>query len=150
MRLTPPSLCVTPPTHLLMLQAAACLHGASQGQHIQHIQSTTIPPNTAALRVFSRLGFTHSRTVERWPQEPLQSGYEAAVGFVPNTQQPDLPVQFAPSQPHMLDHIPGEDTCAGIWGRCVGCFSFFLEGGAFGGWGMRSLQQQHLTTYIPS
>lgn len=94
-------------TASVCLQAAACYHSCSH-DHIQHIQSTTIPPNTPTLRVFRKLGFTHSRTVDRWPQEHLQLGYEAAVGFVPNMQQPEQPVQFAPQQLHMLDHIPGE------------------------------------------
>lgn len=75
---------------------------------MQHIVTTTIPVNAPAVRVITRLGFTHSATVDRWPQEHLQAGYEAAVGFTPNKEQPQQPVEFAPQQPHMLDHIPGD------------------------------------------
>lgn len=102
-------------------QAAITLHSCHQPQ-VQHVQSTTIPPNTPAVRLFNKLGFTHSRTVDRWPQEHLQSAYEAAVGFVPNREQPDVPVQFAPKQPHMLDHMPGWWCCLScVVGQTSGC-----------------------------
>lgn len=91
---------------LTNLQAAICHHSCSLAG-VQHIQSTTIPPNAAPIRIFQDLGFMHSRTVDRWPQDHLQHGYEAAVGFVPNTQQPYQPVQYPQDHPHMLDHIPG-------------------------------------------
>jgi hypothetical protein len=105
-----------------VLQAAGCHHGCAQGPPIQHIHSTTIPPNTPSVRIIQGLGFTHSRTIERWPQEPLQSGFEAAVGFVPNMQQPDQPVRHAAGQLHMLDHIPGAGSVGegGCGGRCKG------------------------------
>lgn len=88
------------------MQGAICHHCCTQ-EGVEHIMSTTVPPNTPAVRIFSRLGFTHCRTVDRWPQEHLQEAYEAAVGFRPNQEQPEQLMHFDATQLNMLDHIPG-------------------------------------------
>jgi hypothetical protein len=49
---------------LLRTQAHVC-DVAARPAHIQHLLSTTIPQNKAPIRCFQRLGFTHSRTVDR-------------------------------------------------------------------------------------
>lgn len=71
--------------------------------------------------MLGRLGFTHTHTVDRWPQEPLQFEYEAAVGFQPNRAAPEQPVVFSPSQLNMLDYLPGAwQGFMSVWGLCLG------------------------------
>jgi hypothetical protein len=99
-------------------QAHVCC-GAAQPRHIRQLLTTTIPQNTAALRVLTGLGFAHSHTVDRWPQESRQFAYESAVGFKPNTN-PEQPVLSAPGQLHMLDHLPGWFGVVWRGVRCAG------------------------------
>jgi hypothetical protein len=91
----------TPAPPACWLQRALCTADwlRQLGGGVRWLVGATIPQNPASLRIFEKLGFTYSATVEVWPGYADLHAFEASIGW---PQQ-----QAAPDQ-RMVDSVPGE------------------------------------------